>query len=315
MDKARFDELYQKYLRDLCSAEELTEFFELYDQLDDADSLIDINTYQQLNIAEKHLPDKQAEKILQEITKPKHTVFYLKNYRLLAIASILIVSFFVGLFIWKNNNQPNKVYFSYYNDSSNTKIIQLEDGSKIYLKPQSSIVQTSDFKNDEHRSVQLEGEAFLSIAKRKNQPFNLISPNNLAIEVLGTRFYATFLKDKCEAVLTEGSIAVALSDQRLLLSPSEMVSWTKQDRTLEKQRVDTLRYTSWMDHKLYFKDDDLAYVIEQLNSTYPEQQISISKQFETLKFTGYLPTNNQDQCLEILQTTFDIYNLHINFKK
>ncbi len=231
----------------------------------------------------------------------------------LRIAAALLLIGFAALWFMKSNKNSEVDYFRYSNTSNKIKVLTLEDGTKILMKPNSELVQKSDFAKASERIISFNGEGFFDVSKRSDQPFKVLSQNQAEIKVYGTRFNLIFHGEQQEAVLTEGSIAMKFGTQEVKIKPSEMVLLDK--GTIKTSVVDTMQYISWTNHQLYFNNKLLQEVINQLHTAYPDQKIQINNQNSNLYFTGYLPTDDFEDCINILQKTFKNYNLVISIEK
>ena len=129
--------------------------------------------------------------------------------------------------------------------------------------------------------------------------------------MLGTRFHADFREQETSVVLTEGSILVNAAQHQVNLRPEDRLTYDEKTGKLQVQKVDTLLYTAWIDHQLYFNDQTLDRVLQRLQEAYPDEQLRLRSSYQTLKFTGYLPTNDLNRAIEILQRTFANHNLTI----
>lgn len=313
MDKERFQYLYTKYLQDNCSENELKEFYELYHSLEDPQHLLDLETFEENFPLEKKLSTEKTSAILTQIQQPVAIKQSAKIFTFLRIAAALLFIGFAALWFMKSNENSEVDYFRYSNTSNKIKVLTLEDGTRILLKPNSELVQKSDFAKASERIISFKGEGFFDVSKRSDQPFKIVSQNQAEIKVYGTRFNLIFQGDQQEAVLTEGSIAMKLGTEEVKIKPSERVLIDK--GAIRTSLVDTMQYISWTNHQLYFNNKSLQEVINQLHTAYPDQKIQINNQNSNLYFTGYLPTDDFEDCITILQKTFKNYNLVISIEK
>ena len=73
------------------------------------------------------------------------------------------------------------VFATGYNEQ---KQISLPDGSSVWLNASSQI----SYDSKAPRTLNLEGEAFFDVAKDKEHPFTVETPDNIKITALGTSF-------------------------------------------------------------------------------------------------------------------------------
>jgi hypothetical protein len=180
-----------------------------------------------------------------------------------AAASILI-----GILLWqfiptKSGNLNQVVYESNREKSliplteklNNTKeplLVTLDDGSSIFLNPNSKISYAKNFNQGNIREVYLSGEAFFEVAKNPNKPF-LVYANELVTKVLGTSFNIRAFADEKDVTVKvrTGRVAVAVarfSDVQqkisireldgIMLLPNQQAVLSRQEVRLVKSLVE-----------------------------------------------------------------------------
>src|SRR5690606_23635037 len=84
----------------------------------------------------------------------------------------------------------------------------MSDGSQVWLNSDSRITYPIMFAED-HREVQMEGEAYFKIVRRNGKkgkiPF-VVKIKNQLIEVLGTEFNVNAYSEKVYTTLVEGAV-------------------------------------------------------------------------------------------------------------
>lgn len=308
MDSSRFSYLYRRYLANQCTESELKEFLELLKDQDEPADLLDPEEFNQQFDQQHQLPDDQSEAIFKRITQPKKHTW--KLYTTVAgIAALLLSIICASLFLLKSPESQSKIFT---NTTEDILRIALEDGSVILLRPQAVLTQSHAFQSEPFRKVKLQGEAFFIVAKDPSRPFQVQSESETSIQVYGTRFNLKFTPSAKEVVLTEGSLGMKHGTQEVRLNPQEKAYITADNPYIQKTAVDTMKYMAWTEHQLYFTDEPLHEVLKTLKGHYPEQSLQLPKQFQGLRFTGYLPDNNLPESIQILESTFKNYNLVIN---
>ena len=306
MEPDRYNYLYHRYLDNNCSQEEIHEFYSaLRDNTFTEADLLSVEDTVKKSPVDIRLNPETSDNILKHILNKEEEAKRKLNvklyYRYASAAAILLISSILIYTYFHRQIGPGETFT---NNTKDIKRVLLEDGSSVTLRPGSKLLQITDFKQDTVRMIQLEGEAFFSIAKRVQQPFIIHSDDGFEIRVLGTRFHLNFGKENKEVVLTEGRLSIANNLDKVVVAPGYKAMYSEKSNTFQLSEVDTLMYTSWTHRQLYFKDTPLKKVINQLNTVYGTKKLRIHPKFETLQFTGYLPTNNVDHCKEILKKTF-----------
>ena len=150
----------------------------------------------------------KAQASIHVLTKPAAYIQW-------AAAAVLVIAAFIGLFYYTSGNQPTIVAHS---GSEKISVI-LEDGTKVTLRPNSSLIKLTSAEND--RSYSLEGEAFFDVVSDSDHPFS-VDAGAGTITVLGTRFNASNWGSATQVYLEEGRVRFTGPDsQSVELSPGE----------------------------------------------------------------------------------------------
>ncbi|MBD2704624.1 FecR domain-containing protein [Spirosoma sp. BT702] len=206
-----------------------------------------------------------AELLLSEPLLTVQSKNWLRSYGWLAMAaSIVLVG---GLWL--------SVEFWYYTTWSNgyhqLQSIQLPDGSAVELGAHSSLRYPRFGFGWGTRHVWLTGEAQFQITHQANaQRFQVHTPDQTIIEVLGTVFVVNSRRNTTRVMLKTGRISMTTpqSNQPLMLTPGDLVTVTV-GQTLHKQKADTLSaQVTWHDHQFVFHDTPLQDIVVQLHDTF-----------------------------------------------
>lgn len=160
----------------------------------------------------------------------------------------------------------------------------LSDGTKIYLNAMSSLRFPVRFTGDV-RQVELTGEAYFEVAK-KEQPF-IVKVNNMEVEVLGTRFnISAYPEEDYQTTLVSGSVKVYAQDRQASykLNPSEQAVFNSQTDKIDIREVDVSLYTSWIEGKIYFKDQRLEDIMKSLSRWYDMEVVYENEKVKNLRF-------------------------------
>lgn len=101
--------------------------------------------------------------------------------------------------------------------------LTLEDGSKIWLNPGSSLKYPAHFTGNE-RVVELSGEAFFDVTSNAQDPFRVLI-KDAKVDVLGTYFSIMAYDDEpvSRTTLAEGSLKVVNGQQNIVLKPGDQI--------------------------------------------------------------------------------------------
>lgn len=126
------------------------------------------------------------------------------------------------------------------NNTNQTQLLTLSDGSSILLNPNSKLSYPKSFGLKE-RKVYLSGEAFFEISKNPERPF-VVMANEVQTKVLGTSFrikaYAE--QSNVEVLVHTGKVNVSSSQAKnrkaaaVLLLPNQSVRFLRQELAFQK---------------------------------------------------------------------------------
>ena len=167
----------------------------------------------------------------------------------------------------------------------------LEDGSVVTLNAESELVYPSVF-DEECREVSLRGEAFFEVAHEENRPF-YVRVNGYRIQVLGTRFNVSAYADEPlhHTTLVEGSVRIlseSAPDAEILLHPGEQFSREVATERSQVSRVDTKRFTSWMEGVFVFENSSLGEVLRSVSRWYDFRYEITDPTLEKYTFSGQI---------------------------
>lgn len=143
----------------------------------------------------------------------------------------------------------------------------LSDGSKVYMNSMSSLRFPVQF-SDDLREVELQGEALFDV-KEGTAPF-IVKTSGTRVEVLGTIFnVSSYEGEEYQATLAKGAIKIHTAQgESQLLKPLQQAYIGTESNQIEVRHVDTSLYTSWVNGKIYFKDQSLEQIMKSLSRWY-----------------------------------------------
>jgi transmembrane sensor len=182
-------------------------------------------------------------------------------------------------------------------------LVQLPDGSKVWLNAASSLKFPADFGGLDRRVVELTGEAYFEIAKDKSRPF-IVKTDSQQVQVLGTHFNVNAYHDEpdVKTTLLEGAVKVAaINGQAIVLKPGEQAVW--QAKQLNVQVADLDEAIAWKNGYFRFNDEKLQSVMRKLSRWY-DVEVKYVGNPSMEEFTGKISRNkNISQVLKVLEST------------
>ena len=190
--------------------------------------------------------------------------------------------------------------------------LNLADGSKVWLNAGSSLKFPVSF-TDSTRHVYLEGEAYFEVS-HNGKPF-IVSSGSMDVRVLGTSFNVLAYPDEDQLVTTlvEGSVRIDLGGESpaarssRILSPYDQAIVRSADAVIKVSKVNTSQFTSWIDGKLEFNNEDLDMVMNRLARWY-----DFEYEFENIQAMEYHfsarfdNTESISTILDMLELTTDV---------
>lgn len=192
--------------------------------------------------------------------------------------------------------------------------IELSDGTMVYLNSGTSLKYPVNFINGIDREVFIDGEAFFEVSNNKVSKFKVVS-NNTSAHVYGTKFnFKDYPEDDfSEIILTEGSLGVSQysSDpdrEILIIKPGEKAKLIFSDGKIERSRVNTSLYTSWINGRVAFRNESLPSMIKKLERIYNVVIINNNKDIEEKYFTATI-LYKEESINDVLSYLSQVYGL------
>lgn len=229
-EKGQLNTLYQLYLQNRCTADELEQFFRLLRKKKDIEmlDLMSATWEQTQTIPESGLiPDFLQQEAIQVKLRPSH-ISNFSMYKIIAVAALLIIV--SGLYFYQSQITQlfqSSAQLETFSTNNVRKQLRLADGTRVWLSPNSKLDYPNRFSGDE-RQVNLDGEAFFEVTHDAKHPF-IIKSGRLSTTVLGTSFnvMAYTQQHTINVTLVTGKVAVALQGQNN----------TQRDTIVANQRV------------------------------------------------------------------------------
>lgn len=166
------------------------------------------------------------------------------------------------------------------------KVLVFQDGTKVHINAGAVMEYPRSWRLD-RREVSLEGEAYFEVAANRKRPFT-VNVFGAKIKVLGTTFNVkAYPEDSTISIaLIGGSISFEADGQEYLMSPSQLLTY---DRTDKSVRVVNLDHpdscTLWKENIMDFRNDSLSDVVEVLGRWYDVEFDVTDRSLLSRKFT------------------------------
>lgn len=203
----------------------------------------------------------------------------------------------IGVFLFASYLTFDRLTHSTIESGDTTMFASLEDGTSIWLAPNSSIRYKKSFENN--RKVDLKGKAFFDVARDEAHPFTIES-DDIDVTVLGT----SFTVEDSKVNVVSGKVAVALNDSEVVLTKGQAVDMSISN-TVKDVDVKPL---AWINPSLSFDNASLDDVIKQL-ALHFDKKISYKgrRDLSSCLFSATdLSEESLDDILDVLKATFNV---------
>jgi transmembrane sensor len=265
--------------------------------------------------------------------------------RVAQIAAIFLIS---SILTWIFIAQPfekesAEAYFEFSTPKGARSVVNLPDGSKVWLNAESVIRFPQKFSN-KYRKLYLEGEAFFDIKSDKSHPF-LVKTSDINVRVTGTAFNIKSYPGEgtIETTLVRGQIIIEKegnksNKQELVLKPNQRVTFIKKEgeiyldnvsfgSTMSREKLildenaDIEKYIAWKDGKLLFDNEKFESLAIKLERWYNITIHIDDEKLKNIRFTGTFEDETIEQGLNVMKLTtpiiyrFEKNELYISLSK
>ena len=266
--------------------------------------------------------DSAHRKVMEQIlhqnqpvsVRPKLSfLHYWQQVAAILLLPLLILSAYL---YFKPASQIAETYQELFTPYGTWSVVNLPDGSKVWLNANSELRYPSDF-NADTRTVELTGQGYFEVTKNAHKPFIVKADKDYSVEVLGTSFNVSAYKDESmiETTLVEGSVKlnVVSGGKRMtqMLKPNEKAEYQKGAGKIKVFGVNTEYDTAWKNGEIIFRNHPMDKVLKTLERHY--HVVFEVKDNEILKsiITARFKDEQLPQVLEYLKLASGIqYAIH-----
>jgi transmembrane sensor len=299
-EKEELKRLYQLYLTNGCTAEELQRFFVLIDNSKDDETILELMSAswdQTQRIPETGLvPDFLPKETKQIKLSPAHRIRYGIRSVAAAAAILLICAglFFFRSTLWNAISPAHQLQS--FSAQAQRKQLELSDGTKVWLSPNSTLKYPDKFVGNS-RMIALEGEAFFEVAHDASHPF-IIQSGQVSTRVLGTSFNISAYQQNqnISVTLVTGKVAVALQKENSIMEETivanQQVTINKAEEKISKANFPNA--SDYLNRRLGhfdYKGTALAEVVKDLELQY-QIKIQLSPELNKNLFCGHIHITN-----------------------
>lgn len=276
-----------KWLNDELTEAELAEF--------KADP--DFDNYEKIKkySAQLKVADFDEEKILDSVISHKKTspqiIPLYKNW-IFRVAAVLVIA--MSIFFSVQNLSSEIQYAS----NGKRTTFSLPDHSEVVLNAGSEI-EFRKWNWDNHRNLELKGEAYFRVAKGKKFE---VKTDLGKVSVLGTQFNVKARKNRFDVTCFEGRVQVNYKDKEIILTHGQSVIF---ENGIQMNTNSTSPKPEWLENQIAFTKERLPNILDEIQRQY-NVSISVKTDLKDELFTGKIPTDNLDIALKIIGTTYNL---------
>lgn len=192
----------------------------------------------------------------------------------------------------------------YYTGIGETRVLALEDGSRISLNTDTAIAV--HYSRKERRITLLRGEAYFDVAKNPERPF-IVEDGALTAKALGTHYSVRTGNGALpqEVQVEEGRVEVTTGAEVAVLTPGEAVTLGGDGR-LVRARKDVANSMAWREGKLVFSGQPLREVLDILSQYRRGRIVILDEAAAKQRVSGIFDLKDTDQALTILEESLPV---------
>lgn len=226
--------------------------------------------------------------------------------RVAAAAGILLIAAYLVSYL------ALPKYTTYQTAFGEVRQITLPDGTQVDLNANSELRVATAADVDQAREVWLSGEAFFHVRPRQTasneQVRFVVHTSHIDVEVTGTTFNVKDRRGTTDVVLNSGRVLLREPTEAevVAMEPGDRVRFTPEQAFVRTQVTKPATYSSWKKHELYFEDQTLKNIQQELADSYGISLRFGDPSLGKLRFTGSAPINDPVILLKTIQKSFNL---------
>ncbi|MFA5849188.1 MAG: FecR domain-containing protein [Bacteroidales bacterium] len=204
----------------------------------------------------------------------------------------------------------NRVTMNYEVNPGVKGLVELPDGSKVWLNSHSNLKCPDKFDST-FRMVELSGEGYFKVVSNKEWPMYVKTSKGITVKVTGTEFNLSSYDNDNELKFTLVSGSVTLiresNKQEIAVNTKEEVVIPDNARVKGKRmQADIVLNTAWKDGYLIFDNTPIEEVIKKMERWYGVSFVAKDPELLKYNFTANFKSESITQVLELLKITSNI---------
>lgn len=240
------------------------------------------------------------------------------SYASVAVAAILFFMLGISLQLLRGHLQEELIVTV---ENGQKASVQLPDGSQVRLNSASELRYSPDF-GKKNRTVKLVGEAYFDVKSNPDNPFIVLTRDNLQIKALGTKFnIKSYPNDEqITGTLIEGKITVSSPVSSEVLNPYDRITYYTKEMTFSRSHIENAEETIfWMTDQFVFDKETLGNIAKMLERTYNVTISFASPDIQEIQYSGKIKNNSMENVLSLITVVsplqYTMIDSHIIFSK
>lgn len=196
------------------------------------------------------------------------------------------------------------------NNGKNMKMVELADGTKIWMNPGTTIIYNKKNFTDSVRQISLTGEAYFNVSHDATRPFK-VKAGKLTTTVLGTSFNIEAYENEPETrvMLVTGSVKINAGRSEEVLRPGQLLGFSRKNEAMQISAVDISDKQEQFTHgRLIFENLPLKDVLKRVERAF-NLKITVTEEslLQNKRITG---TYYREKADLVISRILFIHGLH-----
>lgn len=222
-----------------------------------------------------------------------------------SLAAAMVVLAIVSIYLLRSASVQPREYRAAYGE---IKEVTLDDGSTVTLNANSSLKLSESWSTKE-RKVLLEGEAFFNVVKTPDRKlFQVVIPNGLTIEVLGTTFNVNTRRESSSVYLQSGIVRLQHAAESVTLKPGELADYetSLQRIVVSRANAEANDKLAWRNNLYIMNDFSLSTIARDIEDIFGKKVVIMDSTLNERRVTAKVPARDMNVWLQVLSETLNL---------
>ena len=186
------------------------------------------------------------------------------------------------------------------------------DGTVVWLNAGSSLKYSNKYNTDD-RVVELEGEGYFEVAKKKKIPF-VVHTRGYDVVVKGTKFNVTAYPEDSNITTTlmEGAVELLKEKQHIAMKPGESVTFNVVSGKFTLTKVNPDVSKAWSENRIEYDNISLRELAAKLSRQYDVKIHLLTEEVGDKRFS--ISLRNQETIGEVMSALKEIIPIQVERK-